>query len=92
MKFNDQLHEDLFDLFVANSLWGVFSDNTDIGTYDYLLSLSPFLNHRGLFPLENHPEEYECYLSDLMLRLVKQSPKGSKIFKHKIKITVTGEE
>ena len=75
MTFNDQLHADLFDLFIIKSIYYSPFFIAE-GEFEYIKTLPSFKNIKELFPLINHPEQYEVYVSDWAIHYLK---KGSNI-------------
>ena len=60
-KFDSQLHEDLFDLFIMAiiSNGGMELAQEPLLNYCREYKDCTFYMFRDLFPLENHPEQYE---------------------------------
>lgn len=97
MKFNDQLHEDLFDLFIMHILWGKPDGVLEYKSFKFSKTIYAFKGAKTLFPQQNHPEEFVRYVSDMGLSNIKKGHAAAvvneKCFwnKHKIKITVEEE-
>jgi hypothetical protein len=95
MKTDNQLHKELFELFIIKFMdcywvYDHIDDNKPIGDIvaDYL---------HDLFPQQNHPEEFVRYVSDAGLAYARkggcvEAYEKDNYFKHKIKITVCAEE
>ena len=66
MNFENQLHEDLFHLFVINYVLGFIgkSFKDEVSAEDFEMEKLRGIHSMmlELFPQENHPEEYEAWL------------------------------
>jgi len=67
MKFNDSLHEDLFDLFIMHAIWGKPEFSLEYPDFRSSRAQNNYENTKDLFPLENHPEEYVAWVNDYTL-------------------------
>jgi hypothetical protein len=97
-NFNDQLHEDLFDLFIMHTVWGKPEYDLEFPDFSSSKAEQNYKNTKGLFPQESHSEEFARYVSDMGLSNIQKGHRASSAsekcfwYKNKIKITLENEQ